>query len=155
MRSRYVAYAQGDIDYIARTTAPESRADFDAQSARAWSAESTWLGLQVLGADKGGAGDIAGAVEFVARYRRNGDTIAHREFSRFRKTEHGEWRFVDGDVGPLRAGKERVQSLPNETPPAFADRPQKVGRNDPCACGSGKKFKKCCGAAASSAIRGG
>ncbi|MGA8532546.1 MAG: UPF0149 family protein, partial [Candidatus Tumulicola sp.] len=23
----------------------------------------------------------------------------------------------------------------------------KVGRNDPCACGSGKKYKKCCGAA--------
>jgi uncharacterized protein YchJ len=22
----------------------------------------------------------------------------------------------------------------------------KVGRNDPCVCGSGKKFKKCCGA---------
>jgi uncharacterized protein YecA (UPF0149 family) len=21
----------------------------------------------------------------------------------------------------------------------------KVGRNDPCSCGSGKKFKKCCG----------
>jgi len=21
----------------------------------------------------------------------------------------------------------------------------KVGRNDPCVCGSGKKFKKCCG----------
>ncbi|MDP2144331.1 MAG: UPF0149 family protein [Gallionella sp.] len=25
----------------------------------------------------------------------------------------------------------------------------KVGRNDPCPCGSGKKFKKCCGAVAS------
>lgn len=24
----------------------------------------------------------------------------------------------------------------------------KVGRNDPCVCGSSKKFKKCCGAAA-------
>jgi preprotein translocase subunit SecA len=24
----------------------------------------------------------------------------------------------------------------------------KVGRNDPCPCGSGKKYKKCCGAAA-------
>ena len=24
----------------------------------------------------------------------------------------------------------------------------KVGRNDPCVCGSGKKYKKCCGAAA-------
>ncbi len=21
----------------------------------------------------------------------------------------------------------------------------KVGRNDPCTCGSGKKYKKCCG----------
>ena len=26
--------------------------------------------------------------------------------------------------------------------------PQKVGRNDPCPCGSGKKYKKCCGAGA-------
>ncbi|MCA9555941.1 MAG: SEC-C domain-containing protein, partial [Myxococcales bacterium] len=24
----------------------------------------------------------------------------------------------------------------------------KVGRNDPCPCGSGKKYKKCCGARA-------
>ena len=23
---------------------------------------------------------------------------------------------------------------------------EKIGRNDPCPCGSGKKFKKCCGA---------
>ncbi|MFN3455543.1 MAG: SEC-C metal-binding domain-containing protein [Pseudobdellovibrio sp.] len=22
----------------------------------------------------------------------------------------------------------------------------KIGRNEPCACGSGKKYKKCCGA---------
>lgn len=25
---------------------------------------------------------------------------------------------------------------------------RKVGRNDPCTCGSGRKFKKCCGAIA-------
>jgi preprotein translocase subunit SecA len=25
---------------------------------------------------------------------------------------------------------------------------EKVGRNDPCPCGSGKKYKKCCGKAA-------
>lgn len=24
--------------------------------------------------------------------------------------------------------------------------PPKIGRNDPCPCGSGKKYKKCCGA---------
>lgn len=26
----------------------------------------------------------------------------------------------------------------------MARRPPKVGRNEPCPCGSGKKFKKCC-----------
>ncbi|MCA9066876.1 MAG: SEC-C domain-containing protein, partial [Planctomycetaceae bacterium] len=28
--------------------------------------------------------------------------------------------------------------------PIVNDEP-KVGRNDPCPCGSGKKYKKCCG----------
>ena len=33
------------------------------------------------------------------------------------------------------------------TPLAHPDarRPAKIGRNDPCSCGSGKKYKKCCG----------
>ena len=26
----------------------------------------------------------------------------------------------------------------------MARKPPKVGRNEPCPCGSGKKFKKCC-----------
>jgi len=29
--------------------------------------------------------------------------------------------------------------------PIFTGRPAKVGRNDPCPCGSGRKFKRCCG----------
>ena len=36
-------------------------------------------------------------------------------------------------------------ALPPPPTPAHRSEP-KVGRNDPCACGSGKKFKKCCGA---------
>jgi len=28
---------------------------------------------------------------------------------------------------------------------SIADSNQKIGRNDPCPCGSGKKYKKCCG----------
>ena len=35
-----------------------------------------------------------------------------------------------------------VQRLLNPPKPKQAD--PKVGRNDPCPCGSGKKFKKCC-----------
>ena len=34
-------------------------------------------------------------------------------------------------------------------PPAQKVAEKKVGRNDPCPCGSGKKYKKCCGSSAS------
>ena len=39
--------------------------------------------------------------------------------------------------------------MPEEDePPAampFRREAEKIGRNDPCPCGSGKKYKKCCG----------
>jgi hypothetical protein len=40
-----------------------------------------------------------------------------------------------------------IPALPEPVPPVetFRRTGQKVGRNDPCPCGSGKKFKKCCG----------
>ncbi len=41
-----------------------------------------------------------------------------------------------------------VESSGSEPPPAVApirNRSQRIGRNDPCPCGSGKKYKKCCG----------
>ena len=44
----------------------------------------------------------------------------------------------DEAVGPMRGSRR----APAE--PVRHDAP-KVGRNDPCPCGSGKKFKKCCG----------
>jgi SWIM/SEC-C metal-binding protein len=34
------------------------------------------------------------------------------------------------------------------SPPIPATSAPKTGRNDPCPCGSGKKFKKCCGSGA-------
>ena len=33
-----------------------------------------------------------------------------------------------------------------EKPSKPVTKKDKVGRNDPCPCGSGKKYKKCCGA---------
>ena len=35
-----------------------------------------------------------------------------------------------------------------ERPETFRREGKKIGRNDPCPCGSGKKYKKCCGAKA-------
>jgi hypothetical protein len=52
-----------------------------------------------------------------------------------------EWEYDEGDFGPLPAGdRESEYSGPQ---PIRRDQPP-VGRNDPCPCGSGKKFKKCC-----------
>ena len=39
---------------------------------------------------------------------------------------------------------EEPQETPKALPPIVRDHP-KVGRNEPCPCGSGKKFKNCCG----------
>ncbi|HYL81995.1 MAG TPA: SEC-C metal-binding domain-containing protein [Candidatus Acidoferrum sp.] len=52
-----------------------------------------------------------------------------------------------GDGGRRRAREATpTRSLrPAASAVAAAARP-KVGRNEPCPCGSGKKFKKCCGA---------
>lgn len=53
---------------------------------------------------------------------------------------------------PFDAVRSRLQNdeclaNPAWTPPVTVVRAEpKVGRNDPCPCGSGKKFKKCCGA---------
>jgi uncharacterized protein YecA (UPF0149 family) len=38
---------------------------------------------------------------------------------------------------------QRQVAAPPQAPPKTAGKT--VGRNDPCPCGSGKKFKKCCG----------
>ena len=41
--------------------------------------------------------------------------------------------------GPQKAAQ------PKTAPRGVVTKAQKVGRNDPCPCGSGKKYKKCCG----------
>jgi len=46
---------------------------------------------------------------------------------------------------PVVVGAGRARSLESKNPPANVDW-SSVGRNDPCPCGSGKKFKKCHGA---------
>ena len=57
---------------------------------------------------------------------------------------------IAGDANPAVAGARGgmgVQKLTDGAEPlaeSSALPPGKVGRNDPCPCGSGKKYKKCC-----------
>ena len=128
MRSRYTAYARGAIDYLMATHAGSNAAERAA--IEKWSKESRWQSLEILHTERGGAGDEDGVVEFIARGLSGGKPFAHHERSRFRRTD-GRWLYVDGD----------------RPKPAPARREATPGRNDPCPCGSGKKYKKCHGAA--------
>ncbi len=54
-------------------------------------------------------------------------------------------------IDPAHAPKrekvaEPVSATHSDEPPKPMTKGRKVGRNDPCPCGSGKKYKKCCGA---------
>jgi len=128
MRSRYTAFAKGDIEYIHRTRHPRSGSVWDEKGVRRWSLESKWLGLEIIATEKGGEGDDEGTVDFLARYVADGEKEEHREKAAFLKDD-GVWYFVDGEG---IKGETFVRSEP------------KIGRNDPCPCGSGRKYKKCC-----------
>ena len=127
MRSRYSAYVKGEIDYLTQSLLPEERSTFSPKSAREWAESSEWLGLEIVKA-KGGASDQKGEVEFIARFKQEGIEHEHHEISTFKK-RNGRWFFADGRVLP-------------KIPVGMA-----VGRNTACPCGSGKKYKRCCGAA--------
>jgi len=132
MQARYRAFELGDVDFIMKSHDPDTVEQIDRDSTEAWSKQSEWLGLEILSTEGGGEDDMAGTVEFVAKYKVKGAPLEHRERATFRK-HNGTWFFVDG---AQIAG-----------PPVRREEP-KVGRNDPCSCGSGKKYKKCHGTAA-------
>ncbi len=129
MRARYSAYAKAEIDFIVDSTHPEQRESNDREELRKWSVNSEWLGLEIHNTEQGGPDDPVGFVDFTATYADRGIRMEHHEYSEFRR-EKGEWYFYDGKI---------VGQAP------FVRSEPKIGRNDPCPCGSGKKFKKCCG----------
>lgn len=129
MRARYSSYATGDVGFLKSSMVIEAQADFDEASSKAWSAAAEWHGLEIVATEKGGVNDDEGVVEFRALYTANGEFCNHHERSTFVR-ENGEWRFNDGDF-------VKEKPIEREEP--------RVGRNDPCPCGSGKKYKKCCG----------
>jgi len=131
MRSRYTAFVRQDIDYILKSVSPARRKDFDRKGIEDWSKNTDWAGLEIVSTDKGGPGDETGKVEFIARFREEGEIKEHHELATFVRLK-GAWFFDDGRTPPVK--------------PVKLEGP-KIGRNDPCSCGSGKKYKKCHGKA--------
>lgn len=142
MRSRYVAYATANISYLENTLAPESRTDFDAKATKQWAQQAKWKNLKIITTEKGMAEDNSGVVEFVATYEHDGQGLDHHEVSQFRKIDN-RWYFIDGDAHTHREGEDHNHG--HVKPQTVVRDQPKVGRNDPCTCRSGKKYKKCCG----------
>jgi len=128
MRSRYSAYVNKEIGYILTSLHPDHRSDYDESRSRAWAESATWHGIKIVKTVGGGVDDSKGQVEFIVSFTENRIDQEHHELSSFEKKD-GIWYFVTGKTMPRMVSRV----MP------------KTGRNEPCPCGSGKKFKKCCG----------
>lgn len=117
MRARYAAYVLKNVPYIVETTVPSQQALLNVQAIQAWAENTQWLGLQILKTET--LTKLQSAVEFHAVFQGEEGEQTHHERSIFVKID-GRWYFVDPTV-PLPMMKQ------------------------PCVCGSGKKFKHCCG----------
>ncbi len=125
MRSRYTAYTQVNLDYIAQTMKSPAADHFDVEAVREWAKKVSWTGLDVIRARQ----DLnQGIVEFRAFYSIDGKKNIIQELSEFH-FENGKWYYLQGTQPDA---KTRARA-------------EKIGRNDRCPCGSNKKYKKCCG----------
>ena len=118
MRSRYSAFALGENGYLWETWHADYRpGDLDLDPG------IRWLGLEILSFAES---EDHAQVEFEARYLLDGRVDAIHELSDF-----------------VLAGDRWLYSRGEQLAPRFT--PWKPARNEACPCGSGRKFKRCCG----------
>ena len=118
MRSRYTAFANGNIDYLKQTWHPETCPDDLGEDE-----PSCWVGLEIIetAIDED---DVEGEVEFTAKLIFNNKLEILHELSHFDKVE-GKWLYHSGEF--QNEGQEAA----------------KISKSSPCPCGSGKNFKNC------------
>lgn len=124
MRSRFTAYAMHNGNYLQETWDVSKRPaeiDFSKDTAQ-------WQRLEIVNLKKGGVNDDKGVVEFKAYYVLEGEEYVMNEISRFKKIA-GRWFYLDGVVKSIGKTNQTTDQ----------------GKNALCSCGSGKKFKRCCG----------
>ncbi|MEZ9903154.1 YchJ family protein [Vibrio breoganii] len=126
MRARYCAHELRLVEFVVHTYHPSCNAAAEADVI-AESVHGDWKKLEVVSTEPG-KDDYEGYVTFNAYFIEDKRQYSFTEKSRFIK-EDGQWFYIDGEMYdyPLPVKK------------------REIGRNDPCVCGSGKKYKKCCG----------
>ena len=138
MRSRYTAFTENNWEYLVLTSHPKEKKEMARLESALLDEGAKWKSLEITGTRKGGREDNEGQVDFVAHYVKAGISEVLRESSKFYKI-NGHWVYSrkDSTLSPAPAS-------PMEKPKTVIRDKTKIGRNDPCPCGSGKKYKKCC-----------
>lgn len=125
MRSRFTAHAVRDYRHLHRTYLETAKRPYVEE---ANGGEIKWTRLAIH-AHEPGAKPGTAFVDFTAYFEDGGSEHAMHEKSEFAQID-GQWFYAR----TVRTGPAPVRSSA-----------PKVGRNDPCPCGSGKKLKQCCG----------
>ena len=125
MRSRYSAFVLVKPEYIVKTTLPAQQALLDINAIKSWAKETDWAGLEIV-AHTPKLGKRHAQVEFKAYFNAHDKLQAHHELSAFVKIKNkaandANWYFLDPTVS------------------------MSITQKQPCICGSGEKFKRCCG----------
>lgn len=126
MRTRYSAFVLVKPNYIVKTTIPAQQNLLDIKAIENWAKETDWAGLEIV-THTPKLGKRHAQVEFKAYFKTNENLQAHHELSAFVKvtdknSNNARWYFLDPTVSMSVNQKQR------------------------CICGSGEKFKRCCGA---------
>lgn len=119
MCSRFSAFFLKNIDYIVATTVPSQQKLLDKTVLQLWANEMNWTHLDVI-SHVAKIGKRHAQVHFKAYYDNRQGVSCHDEISSFVKID-GAWYFLDHTVSLISTNKQ------------------------PCLCGSGDKFKMCCG----------
>lgn len=133
MRARYAAFVLQHVEYIVATTAPFQQPLLNTQAISDWAQQTDWAGLAVINHTPK-IGKRHAQVEFKAYFHLPDSSVldlavldskgVHHELSTFVNIPtHGtsRWYFLDPTV-----------VMP-------------VTQKQPCPCGSGEKYKRCCG----------
>jgi SEC-C motif-containing protein len=134
MRSRYSAFAIGDFNYIAATQKLKDEPNQNGEDIQESNEHTKWIKLEINATEDGLEKDKTGVVAFSAHFKEGKHIGRLSERSIFKK-EKGKWFYISGEHD-IQKNTTLINS-----------EAMKIGRNDPCLCGSGKKFKKCCAVA--------
>ncbi len=132
VRSRYCAYVRHQWQYLVDTQLPNPQEPgLSAEELQQRAGHVDWQGLNIVGSGISEDEDERGApfVNFYAYYRLPDGLHQIGEHSIFTEQDGKLFYAAGVELSP--------EPLRHAGP--------KIGRNDPCPCGSGKKYKKCCG----------